>query len=127
MQRPSCRSSPHLRKALLIGHDLRPSSPGIARACHDAARSAGVSSVNAGVLPTPALAFAAETLGLPAIMVTGSHIPFDRNGMKFYRAQGEISKQDEQRILTAAVTEPLDERQAPPLPPVDSGTPGALP
>ena len=105
-------------RALLIGHDLRPSSPGMARACHDAAQRAGVSTVNAGVLPTPALAFAAQTLGLPAIMVTGSHIPFDRNGMKFYRAAGEISKQDEQRILEAAVPEPLDDRQPPPLPPV---------
>ena len=107
-------------EALLIGYDLRPSSPAMARACHDAARRAGVGTINAGILPTPALAFAAETLGLPAIMVTGSHIPFDRNGMKFYRAEGEISKQDEQDILRIGVTEPLEEREPPPLPPVDA-------
>ena len=32
-------------------------------------------------------------------MVTGSHIPDDRNGLKFYRRQGEIDKADEARIL----------------------------
>ncbi|PZF78474.1 phosphomannomutase [Aestuariivirga litoralis] len=106
-------------RGLLIGHDLRPSSPAIAAACHDAARARGVATINAGVLPTPALAFAAQEMGLPAIMVTGSHIPFDRNGLKFYRAAGEISKDDEQRILAASVDWPLDDAAPPPLPPPD--------
>lgn len=87
---------------VLIGQDLRPSSAGIAAACHWALRREGVEAVNAGALPTPALATAALALGLPAIMVTGSHIPFDRNGLKFYRAEGEITKADEQRMLAFA-------------------------
>ena len=37
---------------------------------------------------------------IPCIMVTGSHIPFDRNGLKFYRPDEEISKSDEKFILT---------------------------
>jgi phosphomannomutase len=52
-------------------------------------------------LPTPALAFYAQEQSAPAIMVTVSHIPFDRNGLKFYRHDGEISKADEQAILDA--------------------------
>ena len=44
------------------------------------------------------------TSGLPAIMVTGSHIPEDRNGLEFYRAHGEIDKSDELRILGMART-----------------------
>jgi phosphomannomutase len=106
-------------RVLLIGHDLRPSSPAIAQACHAAAARLGIASVHAGVLPTPALAHAAEKMGCPAIMVTGSHIPFDRNGLKFYRAEGEISKQDEQRILAFPVARPLAEPRLAPLPPVD--------
>jgi phosphomannomutase len=34
-------------------------------------------------------------------MVTGSHTPFDRNGINFYRVDGEISKADEAVIMTA--------------------------
>lgn len=84
-----------------IGIDNRPSSPDIARACISALRHAGVEVDFYGVLPTPALAHTSVSDGIPAIMVTGSHIPFDRNGLKFYRADGEISKADEQAILAA--------------------------
>jgi phosphomannomutase len=85
----------------LIGRDLRPSSPRIAMACMAAIRQAGMDVVDCGVLPTPALALEAAFRGWPAIMVTGSHIPFDRNGIKFYRADGEITKVDEAGILAA--------------------------
>ena len=60
--------------------------------------------VYGGALPTPALALYAAQLGAPAIVVTGSHIPFDRNGLKFYRPDGEISKADEQAITAAQVS-----------------------
>ena len=95
----------HTRGPVLIGHDLRPSSPEIARACFAQALRMGFSPQNAGVVPTPALAFAAEGRGVPAIMITGSHIPFDRNGIKFYLPHGEISKEDEERILAGSVPE----------------------
>ncbi len=106
-------------EVLLIGHDLRPSSPAIAQACQAAAARLDIATINAGVLPTPALAYAAGRLGHPAIIVTGSHIPFDRNGLKFYRAEGEISKQDEQRILAFTVPQPLLTWPLAPLPHVD--------
>ena len=93
-------------KILLVGHDLRPSSPGIAAACISAAESRGVNGVLAGPLPTPALALAAQELGCPAIMVTGSHIPADRNGLKAYRPNGEITKADEKAMLLAEVRTP---------------------
>jgi phosphomannomutase len=92
--------------AILIGHDLRPSSPGIARAVIAAAEAMDCAIIFAGVLPTPALAHAGRVMSLPAIMVTGSHIPFDRNGIKFYRAGGEITKDDEREMMAAEVTLP---------------------
>lgn len=89
-----------------IGMDLRPSSPEIVAACVMAVRHAGFKADYCGVLPTPALAFYAQEQHMSAIMVTGSHIPFDRNGIKFYGPQGEITKVDEVAISQATVRVP---------------------
>lgn len=91
-------------KTLFIGRDLRPSSARIAAAV---ASAAGVACrvVDCGALPTPALALAAMAAGAPSIMVTGSHIPADRNGLKFYSASGEITKAEESAITARADTE----------------------
>jgi len=91
---------------IVLGHDLRPSSPAISAACAQAVRDAGKQVLFVGALPTPAIAYYASVYSAPAIVVTGSHIPFDRNGIKFYRADGEISKQDEQAMLDAEVELP---------------------
>lgn len=88
---------------VILGHDLRPSSPKIAAACAAAIEGTGRKVLYAGALPTPALAYFAAQNNAPAVVVTGSHIPFDRNGIKFYRATGEISKADETRIVQAVV------------------------
>ena len=84
--------------------DNRPSSYGMAMACAAALETMGLEPVYYGVIPTPALAYKAMTDAIPCIMVTGSHIPFDRNGLKFYRPDGEISKSDELAILSAEET-----------------------
>lgn len=86
---------------LFVGRDLRASSPQIAASVIAAARAAGVAVCDCGAVPTPALALAAMAAGAGAVMVTGSHIPADRNGLKFYLPSGEISKADEAAILAA--------------------------
>lgn len=86
---------------LFIGRDLRPSSPDIAACVARAAGSAGLLVTDCGAVPTPALALAAMQAGAAAVMVTGSHIPADRNGLKFYTPAGEITKQHEAAILAA--------------------------
>ena len=91
---------------VVLGVDLRPSSPDIAAACAAAIRHAGLEVDYCGPLPTPALAFYAQEQGIPALIVTGSHIPFDRNGIKFYRSSGEITKADEAGIAAANVLLP---------------------
>jgi phosphomannomutase len=96
-------SRDHAFRSVALGMDLRPSSPRIAASCAAAIRAAGFEVDFCGVLPTPALALHAMARGVPAIMVTGSHIPFDRNGLKFYRPDGEISKADESAMLAAPV------------------------
>ncbi len=90
-------------QSVAVGMDLRPSSPIIALACMEAILEQGCQIDFCGILPTPALAFYAQNQRMPAIMVTGSHIPFDRNGIKFYRADGEITKQDEAAISASTV------------------------
>lgn len=86
--------------AVFVGRDLRPSSPDIANWVMQAVETTGVPVRDCGVLPTPALALAAGQAGCAAVMVTGSHIPADRNGLKFYTPQGEILKEDEAKILS---------------------------
>ncbi|SFD75054.1 phosphomannomutase [Pseudoalteromonas denitrificans] len=87
-------------KQLAIAVDNRPSSYSMAMSCAAALKQLDIQPVFYGVLPTPALAYVAMQDNIPCIMVTGSHIPFDRNGLKFYRPDGEISKADEQDILS---------------------------
>ncbi len=84
-----------------IAIDNRPSSPAMAQACAKAIEQLGLEVIYYGVVPTPALAYVSMQDNIPCIMVTGSHIPFDRNGLKFYRPDGEISKADELAILSS--------------------------
>ena len=93
-------------KGLYVGQDLRQSAPRIAKTVINTATTLGIDVTDCGVLPTPALALAAGRAGAAAIMVTGSHIPADRNGLKFYTPAGEITKAEEQAIL-AAMTPPV--------------------
>jgi len=88
-------------RTVVIGRDLRDSSAGIAATVANAAAAAGFRAIDCGALPTPALALEAIRRRACAVMVTGSHIPQDRNGLKFYRPDGEITKADEAAILAA--------------------------
>ncbi|WP_108257953.1 phosphomannomutase [Mangrovicoccus ximenensis] len=97
---------------VFVGWDLRPSSPQIAEAVIAAAAGEGIAVTRAGMLPTPALALASMQAGAAAIMITGSHIPADRNGLKFYLPGGEVSKEDETRI-NAALGRPSAGLEAP--------------
>jgi phosphomannomutase len=65
------------------------------------AGDAGLTIEHAGRLPTPALVLHAISTGRAGVMVTGSHIPFDRNGIKINRAAGELLKSDEAGVLAA--------------------------
>ncbi len=84
-----------------FAYDLRPSSRRICQAVERAIRDAGMRPVNAGALPTPALTAYAIGKGAGSIMVTGSHIPFDRNGYKVNTSKGELLKQHEEPVNLA--------------------------
>ncbi|MFK4809976.1 phosphomannomutase [Devosia sp. ZW T5_3] len=97
---------------VFIGRDFRPSSPAIAQDCAAAIGLFGLEAVDCGTVPTPALALHAMAAGCCAIMITGSHIPSDRNGLKFYVPGGEISKADEAGIVAALRDEDVPDSAA---------------
>lgn len=82
-----------------VAMDNRPNSSEMAATICGAIEGYGFEVDFYGVLPTPALALQSMRDNIPSIMITGSHIPFDRNGIKFYRPDGEISKDDELEII----------------------------
>jgi phosphomannomutase len=86
-----------------IAGDLRPSTGRIMTAAARAAADMGYTPVNCGRIPSPAVALYGINNRCPAIMVTGSHIPADRNGIKFNKASGEVLKSDEAGILSQTV------------------------
>jgi phosphomannomutase len=104
---------------VFIGRDFRDSSPLIASQCMAAIAAEGLVPADCGALPTPALAFHAMGQKAASLMVTGSHIPADRNGVKFYRPDGEIDKTDEVAIAAGAAAIAPDETDVPTLPPSD--------
>lgn len=87
--------------AIILGGDLRPSTPAILQAVAAAVVDAGCEIIYAGPCPTPALLAYGLKHNCASIMVTGSHIPEDRNGIKFCKPSGEILKTDEAAILSA--------------------------
>jgi phosphomannomutase len=92
--------------ALAIGGDRRPSTPRILTAIAAAARHAGVPVHYLGLIPSPAVALYGLEQRCATVMVTGSHIPADRNGMKYTTAFGEITKEDEAGFLSQTVSIP---------------------
>ena len=89
--------------SVAIAGDLRPSTPRIMAAVAKAAADMGYNPVNCGFIPSPAVALYGLVNACPAIMVTGSHIPADRNGIKFNKCTGEILKYDEEQIREQVV------------------------
>ena len=72
--------------AVVVGHDMRPSSPGMARAFAEGAASAGADVTMIGLASTDQLYFASGRLGVPGAMFTASHNPAQYNGIKMCRA-----------------------------------------
>lgn len=90
---------------VFVASDLRPSSVRFAgemggrgeivQAVCEAIRHAGFTPVFEGFIPAPALAYYGFGRRRASIMVTGSHIPFDRNGYKLNTSAGELLKEHE--------------------------------
>jgi phosphomannomutase len=96
--------------AVIIGHDMRDSSPGLAGAFADGVTSRDLDVISIGLASTDMLYFASGRLGLPGAMFTASHNPARYNGIKLCRAGaapvGQDSGLDEIRIAVEGGIEP---------------------
>jgi phosphomannomutase len=80
--------------ALVVGHDMRPSSPSLAQAFADGAAGQGADIDLIGLASTDQLYFASGSLDLPGAMFTASHNPAQYNGIKLCRAGAAPVGQD---------------------------------
>ncbi|MGW8974784.1 phosphomannomutase/phosphoglucomutase [Streptomyces platensis] len=80
--------------AIVIGHDMRPSSPGLSGAFARGAAARGADVTQIGLCSTDELYFASGSLGLPGAMFTASHNPAQYNGIKMCRAGAAPVGQD---------------------------------
>lgn len=77
---------PDGERAVVIGHDMRDSSPGFAEAIAAGLTARGVDVIHVGLCSTDGLYFASGRLNLPGVMITASHNPAEYNGMKMCRS-----------------------------------------
>jgi phosphomannomutase len=96
---------------IVVGRDMRVSSPSLAAAFIEGASSTGAAVVDAGLVSTDALYFASGRLDLPGAMFTASHNPARYNGLKLCRPQAapigiESGLQDIKALAAAGDEEP---------------------
>lgn len=80
--------------AIVVGHDMRPSSPSLSLAFAEGAASYGADVVQIGLCSTDQLYYASGKLDLPGAMFTASHNPAQYNGIKLCRAGAAPVGQD---------------------------------
>ncbi|MGW3012766.1 phosphomannomutase/phosphoglucomutase [Streptomyces sp. NPDC001219] len=99
--------------AIVIGHDMRPSSPGLSRAFARGAAARGADVTEIGLCSTDELYFASGALGLPGAMFTASHNPARYNGIKMCRAGAAPVGQDTGLADIRALVERWSDEGAP--------------
>ncbi|MFK4224334.1 phosphomannomutase/phosphoglucomutase [Streptomyces sp. NPDC019890] len=100
-------------EAIVVGHDMRPSSPGLSGAFARGAAARGADVTLIGLCSTDQLYFASGHFGLPGAMFTASHNPAQYNGIKMCRAGAAPVGQDTGLADIRALVESWSEQGAP--------------
>lgn len=100
-------------EAIVVGHDMRPSSPGLSGAFARGAAARGADVTLIGLCSTDQLYFASGKLDLPGAMFTASHNPAQYNGIKMCRAGAAPVGQDTGLADIRALVESWSEQGAP--------------
>lgn len=93
---------------IAVGHDSRISAAEMKQALFAGLGGAGVTVLDCGLASTPAMFMSTvfkETKTDGAVMITASHLPYNRNGLKFFMPEGGLEKADIKEILTTAAKE----------------------
>ncbi|MBR4864209.1 MAG: phosphomannomutase/phosphoglucomutase, partial [Oscillospiraceae bacterium] len=91
-----------------VGRDSRLSGPALCQWICEAMVQQGIQVTNFGMASTPAMFMATVTEGYRfdgTVMITASHLPFNRNGFKFFTENGGLEKGDIKEILTYAASQ----------------------
>lgn len=105
-----------------VGHDSRVSAASIKHHVLQAITALGASAFDCGLASTPSMFMSVvfqETHYDGAIMITASHLPYNRNGLKFFDAQGGLEKEDITNILEGADRSPVAAADVSRIPKVD--------
>nr|WP_041549990.1 phosphomannomutase/phosphoglucomutase [Chamaesiphon minutus] len=100
-------NKPSTQLIVAVGRDSRLSGPAIMQATLDGITDLGSEAYDFEMASTPAMFMSTITSGFEcdgAIMLTASHLPFNRNGLKFFTAQGGLEKKDISDILQLAAS-----------------------
>lgn len=88
---------------LAVGHDSRISAERIKNALLSVFSAEGIKVFDCGLSSTPAMFMTTVTLGVTAsVQITASHHPYDKNGLKFFTAEGGFEGEDIKAILEKA-------------------------
>lgn len=99
-----------------VGHDSRISAPALCAATVKGITQSGNDAIVTGLSTTPSMFMLLkdETFGAAvhgSVMLTASHLPFNRNGMKFFYEKGGLEGADVKEILTIAANLPAFEKE----------------
>ena len=104
------------RGQVVIGHDMRDTSPALVRAFSDGVRARGGHVIEIGLASTDLLYFMSGHLDVPGVMVTASHNPAQYNGIKLCRAGARpIGYDTGLSAMAAAASRLLERDQLPPV------------
>lgn len=105
-------SRPAAELKVAIGRDSRLSGPDLAQGLAEGLMANGVAVTDFGLASTPAMFMATVKPALDqevfdgSVMITASHLPFNRNGFKFFTAEGGLDKPDIHQLLRLAAQSP---------------------
>ena len=117
--------------SIVVGHDMRPSSPDLSRAFAEGAASQGLDVTLIGLCSTDGLYYASGALDVPGAMFTASHNPAQYNGIKLCRSGarpvGQDTGLDQVRDLAQSMLDASSSSAPPTTAPVTTAPPTTAP